>query len=303
METEISNTIPLSEILSKIGFKPVRIENDVHTYISPLSIQKYASLKVNIADNCWFDDRLNQGGDMMSFIRHYLKCQGVGHQDQDAKRWLNTMFNDGCNVKPIEHTDTNSTNTGFHVEGTWPITYAPFIRYLKERCIPIDIASEYLRQVTVSNTVNSNSVAAIGFRNEDNGYLLRSQSLKGFAGPQAVTFIRGQRNDYDGFHIFYSIFDYLTVLTQRKGKKLSYDAIILNSWSCLRDAASYIHGFGYRRGYLWLDNSPIGDAAYTSISEFLDRQAGLEYVRVNNRYKGFKDLNQSHVAGNLDGAN
>lgn len=295
MKIEIAKTLPLPKILGKIGLKPIRKCTKECFYFSPFHDSKVATLVINVPANTWYDTTLDEGGDPLAFVCRYLKEMHVSAEQQDALRWMDNMFGNHDVIKPVPVKNWTEENKKYSVEGIWPLTYPALTRYVVSRGIPLDIADKHLKQVTVYNRAAKKDFMAVGSRNEDKGYELRSSLFKGSTNPCAITFIRGIAAKPDGFHVFHSIYDYLSLLTQRRGKPFVHDTIILNSLVCMKDASAYIKRYGYTRAYLWMDNTRQGKMAATSFVKFFRNEPGLQYALMNKRYAGFRDVNQAHM--------
>lgn len=63
---------------------------------------------------------------------------------------------------------------------------------------------------------------------------------KFFPGKKSISFIRGNQPKPTGIHIFEGFMDFLSVLAEKKTKKLADDTIVLNSLSCLTFATSIL---------------------------------------------------------------
>jgi hypothetical protein len=296
MNIEFANTIPLSEILIKIGFKPLKKRGDEQLYLSPLRNEKTPSFSVNDKLNRWFDFGEDAGGDVVAFISAYLKSTGVSHNVSDALRWLKNMMGYATFIQPVPVANYTKEDSVLKFKSAKTLQHTLLIEYLAERGIPLDIAAEYLKEVAVFNGNSGKTFNALGLKNEDSGWELRSQFFKGTIRPKTITFIRGTTPKPDGINIFEGFIDYLSIITQREGKAFSDDTIILNSLSCMKDASAYIKGYGYKTAFTWLDNDDAGEKSKASFDEFFKMEEGLQHQPMNKLYAGHKDVNDWHVA-------
>ena len=286
------------QILDKIELKPGKQKHNQLFYRSPFSQKEALDFIVDIPRNTWTDVSLDRQGDVITFVCLYLQSMQLSHAISDALRWLENMLGSSALIALVPVDDFENENQNYIIRSIWPLTYEVLNRYIESRGIPRNIASEYLKQITVYNTKERTSFPAIGFRNEEGGYELRNQYFKGATGPKGITFIRGKtESPYkpDGFHVFHSVFDYLSILTQRKGAKFKEDVIILNCLSCLKGLTGYIKHYEYKRAYLWMNNDIAGYAANRSFVKFFKTERDLSCVLMNSQYAKFKDVNAKHT--------
>ena len=289
MKIEYANTIPLREILNKMGLTPLNRRGDTLNYNSPLHPERAPTLKVTVSSNTWFDTSLDQGGDAIDLVCQHLKASGVSHQDGDALRWLSNIMQAPARLGV--RFDTPSQAKSCELRAILPLMHPGLIRYLDKRKIDRRYQAEFFREVRVHNQLSCKTFRAVGFRNEDGGYALFNPAMQGQTGPYAVSFIRGSVSKPDTIHIFYSIFDYLSLLAARKGYVLEGDTIILNDYRCLDDAIAYIRHYGYQSCYLWLENTKTGLKAARTLTPVLRTNDHLVVKRMNALYAHFDSLN------------
>jgi hypothetical protein len=147
----------------------------------------------------------------------------------------------------------------------------------------------------VYNQNTDRKITALGFKNEDQGFELRNPLFQGCLRPKAISFIRGKVAKPDAIHIFEGCMDYVSVVTMLNGKPLKGDVIVLNSVSQLKQAMAYIHKYGYRTAYTWMDNDPAGEKATSVLAEFCKAEEGLTHIRMNSLYAPHNDVNAWHV--------
>jgi len=104
---------------------------------------------------------------------------------------------------------------------------------LASRGIPLKAAQLHMKEVKVYNRKSKKHFFALGMKNEEEGYELRSQHFKGCVGAKDITVIRGLDPLRHGLHVFEGSFDFETILTVNKGNRLKDDAYILHSISNL----------------------------------------------------------------------
>lgn len=115
-------------------------------------------------------------------------------------------------------------------------------------------------------------------------------------GENAISFIRGSKSKPANVHIFKDAMDYLSIITRRKGLPFEADVIILNTWQTLNSVLGYLRNYGYQKLYTWMDNTELGNKVTNSWANFSKTEFGLDHVPQNSLYKGYKDVNEWHIA-------
>lgn len=295
MNIEQAKTVPLTEILNKLGVKQKRQTDTESWYLSPLRDETTASFKVTHVKNIWYDFGESIGGDIIRFATTYLERQGESFTVSDALRWIGNLSGDIPRIVPVETYDDVQHEPKLKFLSKKEIEHPALEKYLESRGIRVDVAKHYLQQVRVKNKETGKTFFALGLMNEENGYELRNNFFKGCAGKKAISVVRGLAPNQEGIHIFEGFMDFLSVVTELPDGKLDHDAIVLNSLSCLGQASAYIHRFGYANLWTWMDNDAAGEKAKANIEAFVANEPGLVHRPMNDTYKGFKDVNDWHV--------
>jgi hypothetical protein len=294
MNIEHAKHIPISEILSKINIYPQKTTpNELH-YLSPWRKEKNASFIVNIPENFWFDSIEGTSGNLITFVCIYLERQNEEHTVIDALRWIKYVSGIISIPETLEKS-FDEEDSVLMLKSKRSVSNIGLIHYLKNRGIPHSFAKQYLKEIHVHNRVTDRNFFALGLKNEYGGFEIRNPTFKGSLRPKAITFIRGRVIKPEGIHLFEGMMDYLSAITQRNGKRFRDDAIILHSLSCLKQALPYIHNYGYRFAYTWMDNDPAGIKATDILDRFFKTEESLKHVRMNAVYAPHKDVNDWHV--------
>ncbi len=297
MNVDYANTLPLSEILNNLGYSPIKQKGKYHWYHSPFDRKREQQIKINTSTNQWIDPNTQTAGDVIDFVCAYLQSQGVSYNVVDALRFLQNTIG-FVRINPVYVTDYNEQDSALTLVKAKPITSNGLIEYLRNRHIPLPIASKHLKEVHIRNTKTNKKIIALGLKNEEKGYAIRTPYMKASIGCRAVTFIRGKVPKPPGIHIFDDAMDYLSIIALNNGQPFHDDAIILNCLSRLDEATAYIRNYGYQKAYTWLDNDEFGKQATQSFDEFFKPQEVLSHFQMNRVYRGFKDANDWHVTKN-----
>lgn len=295
MNIEQAKTIPLAQILEKLGIKPTRERKHESTYLSPLRPEKTPSFQVNHTKNLWFDFGTGKGGDVIGFVRAWLESSNESSTVSDALRWLNNMAGFVPVIKPVATIDYTKEDSNLVLKNAKPINHPALVKYLKARGIPFNVASAYMVEVLVHNTETGKDFFALGFANEDKGYEIRNPFFKGSVGAKAISFIRGKQPKPERIHIFEGFMDYVSAIAFHKIIRFDDDTIVLNSLSLLKQATPYIKGYGYHVAHTWMDNDLAGRKGTKSLDEFFVTEENLRHEPMNKIYHPHKDVNAWHM--------
>ena len=296
MNIEFANTIPLTNILSKIGCEPHKISGAQFYYHFPCCDGQDLYLRIDTKQNKWFDLKGNTEGDVIAFVCLYLKRQGESHTAKDALRWLRNMMGYVASICPVVKAPTSLHTKGLKVKLDYPLNDPELEDYLVLHGICPQVAKVYLREVDVYDKTTRNTFTVFGMRNIDNGWELRNEFFRGTIGNNAITFIRGKEAKPSGVHIFHNMLDYLSLITSRDGKQLDEDVVVLHHLSNMLGLAGYFYQYGYKNAYTWMDNDADGRLATKSFAEYFRTQPGLTHRKMNAVYQGYRAVNAWHIA-------
>lgn len=294
MNIDDAKAIPITEILSRLDIHPQRITGTKALYSSPLRDELTPSFWVYLETNSWYDYGEAIGGDLVRFACEYLRTCRQDHTVADALRWINNMGVGPYRIATIPE-KAREHDASLVLKSKKPIQHLGLISYLQKRGIPLEVARRSLKEIYVQNKNTGKRFFALGFENEEGGFELRNPFFKGCIRPKAISFIRGTNSDKKAIHLFEGFMDYLSAVSQSHHPRLSGDVIILNSVACLKQALPYIHNYGYRLAYTWMDNDRAGEQATALLSEFFKTQEGLIHKPMNALYAPHKDVNAWHM--------
>lgn len=293
MNIEQAKAIPIVEILAKLEMKPVRETETDAMYFSPWREERTASLHVSKEQNLWYDHGEGLGGDAYQLAVELLKRRGYNHTHQDVSRWFRNMHLDPA--LPVPRDPVGEKKSKWKLLNVMPLKNLALIRYLNDRGINAELASQYVKEIDVKKKCSLTKIFALGFRNEDGGFELRNRQFKSCVAPKTVTFVRADKPKADSVMLFEGFMDFLTYLTIQKGK-LPSDIIVLNSVACVDHAMRYVRNYGYKVLYSWMHNDKAGEAAKQRLNEFIKCEPGLTHKPLNWLYKKHKDLNECYMA-------
>lgn len=177
-----------------------------------------------------------------------------------------------------------------------PIKAYGLVKYLETKCIPLNIAKKYLKELYIYNRKSGKHFYVLGLPNEDEGYQLQNEVFEGPLGESAITFIRGAENPSRAINVFYKFMDFASVAANAKEGQLQYDALILNSLSLLKKTEDFTYQHGnYKVGFTWMPNTPSGVKATEDLAEIFKKEQGLLHKPMNNLYKGYETVNAARI--------
>lgn len=230
-------------------------------FYSPFRNERTASLAINNNRNTWFDYGIGFGGDVirlveinenLSFKEAIHKLAGVDLPMVEIKK------KEKSSIEILDVTDIKSQH---------------LISYLHKRKINVDLAKEYISEVTF--LLKDKRQNAIGFKNDKGGFELRNdRNLKIGTSPKWITTIEGNKSVYN---IFEGFVDFLSLISYYNTHPKA-TTIVLNSVSMI---AKVDIKEGKKRFYG--DNDKAGDDCFSKIDGAVDMR-GL--------YKGYKDINE-----------
>ena len=319
MNSAQAKSILITDLLSHLGFEPIKIENSDYWYSSPLHEDKTSSFKVNTIQNIWIDYGIPSSEEKKTFLGGKtldLVMNIYNLQVSEALQKLSSIFNySDTTVKPINQkineikafaksqnssaakshlnqTDV-SHNKGqgqshFELKRVEDLEYRILLEYVNERGINIDIAKQYLKEIWFrpsSSSKGTRDYFALGFENDVGGYELRNARFKGCIGSKDITTIKGTGNKE--LSIFEGFMDFLSALTHFKIDKFKSDVVILNSVANKAKISDLLYSDLYNKIYLFLDNDKAGEDTQREFYSMNDK-----CVNCSNIYAGYKDFNE-----------
>lgn len=283
--------IDLVDYLAALDHHPKKIRGNDYWYLSPLRNEKTASFKVDRKKNLWFDHGSGKGGDLIDFGTQYHNCQ-VTELLKKLSAFNNNprlSFHPGV-ASGIAATQTlhpagekkEITDSKIVVLATRPLENEALLSYLQKRCIPLEIANRYCREVDF--LLYSKQYTAIGFENKSGGYELRTENFKGSSSPKDISLID---NKTENLAVFEGFFSFLSFATINKNQLAPLtNCLILNSLSFFEKSRPLMESFS--QVHLLLDR----DHAGTNCTKLALNWNRDKYIDRSDFYQGRKDLNE-----------
>ena len=167
------------------------------------------------------------------------------------------------------------------------IANSSLLNYLKERCISLQTAQKYCKQVAFHTSEDKREQLAIAIENDSGAYEFRNKIFKGFIGDQkTVTSINLQEGNT--VSIFEGFFDFLAFLEHQKIEDFKNSVIILNSIELQGDALKILNSYKFSKAYFFLDNDQGGKKAFSAISDKLS----FPFADKSKMYSECNDYNE-----------
>lgn len=283
--------IDLVGYLASLGYQPQKVRNQDYWYLSPLRDEKTPSFKVNRELNAWYDHATGKGGDLIDFGTLYFNCsvsdllQRLSQQQPGpALSLLPPTKSHDQHPTPVSFAGEKKDASGSRIVilDTRPLVEPSLLDYLQKRCIPLEVASRFCKEVDFLLYGKKHTV--IGFRNNAGGYELRSGSFKGSSSPKNVTFIDNHSEQIAIFEGFFSFLSFQTINSNQQATVSN--CLILNSLSFFEKNRPLMEQHG--KVHLVLDRDAAGihrtqQALQWDRNKYLDR---------SDFYHGHKDLNE-----------
>ena len=219
--TNIENlkTLPIADYLHHIGINVPQRGNICATWRGDSN----PSVSINTTKNIWYDHGTGEGGSVLDLVMRVENCDF----NEACRKVENFSFN--RSYTPITP-KVEPKESGIVIDDVRELLHPALLQYLDERCIPIEIARQYCKQVHYHPKSNPTSAKyfAIGFANDAGGWELRSKFFKG-ATNKATTYIQ---NFGSVLIVFEGFMDFLSYLAMPEGVLPSTpkaDYLVLNS--------------------------------------------------------------------------
>jgi len=295
--------IDMVQYLANMGHQPARKSGEDLWYLSPFHEERHPSFKLDTKFQIWYDHSLGMGGDLIDLGIRIHNCnhaellekfRGYLSSEQYDTNKTEHIFLDGQKGKPGEHNDKK-----IKVVAERPVFKYYLKAYLRERCIPLDLANQYVSEVDFVNKASKEPdkiYTALGFKNSAGGYELRSKNFKSSCSPKTTTFIGNLSPEEAGskpkaeqsvavFEGFFSFLSFQVLYFHNKiNTPVPDNFLVLNSLSFLKSSLVLLDEYGEKM--MLLDNDKSGNAA-TQMALGM----GKDYKDYSHLYDKANDLN------------
>lgn len=263
------------DYLLELGFRPVKVRDMDHWYLSPFRNERTASFKVSRKLNRWYDHGLGSGGNLVDFAILLYQC---------TVREVIKLFSDYQSFhQPTRQSISRTRLTvqcAMQVLSTGALTSRSLIRYISSRCVFEEIANRYCQQVNYK--IGDRRYFALGLRNDSGGYELRNSFSKIASSPKDITTINVGASTVSVFEGMFDFLSYKTMIAPTNGEPENH--VILNSISLFERSRPFLES--HDRINLFLDRDTAGSQCCSAAKRISEK-----YNDASGMYAGFKDLN------------
>ena len=296
----------IQKLLSMYGYAPDKKKSKPHDlwYVSPFRPnEKEPSFHIDPHHDVFKDFGAGEkGGDLIDFVKLFLKYRGYPHDTSDVLAWLDELDGGASSNPPV---DTIKPWTKRKKEEPYKILSAKTIFsktlfiYLDKRGLSRNIARQYLQQIYFERVDSGKRMYGLGHQMRAGGYDIRNTfDFKTTIGKKDVTIIKGSQTG--NLDIYEGIMDFLTRLTLYNTPTPTHDSLILNSTALYEKVFEHIKNKSYISVTLWHDNDTAGNKLEQNLADLLrNYPRPIKLQAMNYVYQGYKDLNDWHVKSNL----
>jgi len=264
----------LIDYLHVNGHNPVKIRYGSAWFLSPMRKENTPSFKVNLSKNLWYDFGTGEGGNLIDFV---MKLHNANLPE--------TLELIGKNSFSTEHYNNvaEPADQSWHIkiERIRGLCNPALIQYIKSRNVSQAFARRFLKEAFY--TVHDKRYFALAFKNDKDGFELRSAFFKTGSSPKYFTTIPGADNSK--LNVFEGFMDFLSCCSHYN-KIPRFRTIVLNSLSFLPRIESLLEDA--KEINLFLDNDKAGMAASRQIITRYDQVKDWAPVL----YPDHKDFNE-----------
>ena len=281
--------ISIRQFLARRGIQPKYERNGYGMYLSPLREERTPSFKVDYVQNLWYDFGLGEGGTLLTLVMRLERCdsrEAVRRLQNGEKRDAGSAsLSPGIYKRPAVGGPSSvmrpATVPALRILSDAPLRHPALVGYLSSRGIVPSVAAAFCREVRYE--VNGRAFFAVGFRNDAEGWELRSARFKGGSSPKHITTIDNQSDTVIAFEGF---MDFLAYLSLKYSGRLRIDATVLNSVVNLPKAVPFISRHPVIHAFF--DNDEAGRKATANLIRLCPRS---EVIDQSHFYRGHKDVN------------
>lgn len=294
MNVAQAKQLRMQDVLVALGCQPHHEVKGEIWYPSPFRHESEPSFKINLERNIWYDFGEGEGGNILDFAMKYYATDLRGALRQLA------ALNIGTLLQPLTKPATvpkraavkavQGSAEGLTVTSVQPLSNPALIRYLEQRCIPLEIARSYVQEMHY--TRQGKPYFALAFANDSGGYELRNPYFKGTHSVKDITLVK-RKGDAGSLALFEGFMDMLSALVAYRDDLKDTSLLVLNSVALKEKALAAIRVMGARTVELFPDHDASGREL---VGWFMEQLPGMEIVDQSGRYAGHKDVNEWLVA-------
>ena len=289
------HSISIIEIMAHYGKRLDHTRSGL--YFSPFRDETNPSFHINESKNSWYDYGTGEGGSLFDFV-----CKFAGISRGEVYDWLASfrhMVPESeykAVIAPIlqrpQHSSKIVIDSASHT-----FTKAKLVEYAASRAVSKEILEKYCEEVIYHvETAPDRQFFAIGFKNNSDGYVLRSSISKKCSCSDITTLdpsgLMTDKTTGDKVLVFEGFMDFLSWMTDVKQLTPEYDCCILNSVTNIGKALPWI--MQHSNIAAFMDNDQAGKDTLQKIMESAQETADHDICvyDMSRLYEGYNDLNE-----------
>ena len=290
-EKQTLQSVSIVEIMAHMG---KNLYNKKGLYYSPFRDESTPSFHIDAATNRWYDFGTSEGGGLFEFV-----CRIAGITRGEVYDWLasfRSMIPESEYREVIEKAKKVKPSRIIVDSALHNFTRHKLVEYAQARAVTKEILERYCEEVLYHiDAYPQKQYFAIGFRNNDGGYVLRSSLTKKCTSSAMTTLDpQGCLTDKitgDKVLVFEGFMDFLSWISSVQQDTPQYDCCILNSVSNIEKALPWITA--HKNIAAFMDNDEAGRNTLQKIIENVPDDAGKVCVYdMAKLYEGYNDLNE-----------
>ena len=290
-EKQTLQSVSIVEIMAHMG---KNLYNKKGLYYSPFRDESTPSFHIDAATNRWYDFGTSEGGGLFEFV-----CRIAGITRGEVYDWLasfRSMIPESEYREVIEKAKKVKPSRIIVDSASQNFTRHKLVEYAQARAVTKEILERYCEEVLYHiDAYPQKQYFAIGFKNNDGGYVLRSSLTKKCTSSAMTTLDpQGCLTDKitgDKVLVFEGFMDFLSWISSVQQDTPQYDCCILNSVSNIEKALPWITA--HKNIAAFMDNDEAGRNTLQKIIENVPDDAGKVCVYdMAKLYEGYNDLNE-----------
>ena len=289
------HSISIIEIMAHYGKRLDHTRSGL--YFSPFRDETNPSFHINESKNSWYDYGTGEGGSLFDFV-----CKFAGISRGEVYDWLASfrhMVPESeykAVIAPIlqrpQHSSKIVIDSASHT-----FTRTKLVEYAASRAVSKEILEKYCEEVIYHvETAPDRQFFAIGFKNNSDGYVLRSSFSKKCSCSDITTLdpsgLMTDKTTGDKVLVFEGFMDFLSWMTDVKQLTPEYDCCILNSVTNIGKALPWI--MQHSNIAAFMDNDQAGKDTLQKIMDSGPETASADVCvyDMSRLYEGYNDLNE-----------
>ena len=270
------NRVDLVEYLAFLGLHPASIKGREYRFFSPFQPETFPTFVVDRDANIW-----REGSDLR---RHSPLEFGIKYHSgtigEMVAAFSQALSRHVENKDPLQHRDPHAIDPAA-VLAKLPLRSHEIASYLKNHCIPWEVAKQFCIQVDLQGSGKIEKTLA--FPNSSGGYYLRNDCINSFLGPRGVSFKDAKAATCAVFIDFEDFLSYQGIFQNQPHALTNF--LILNSPALAHKSHSIMEQHGEVR--LFLPRNEAGLSITRDLCQVCDKYQDHSQLYLN--YQGLND--------------